>query len=57
MDHIYSFDSFGKFNLKTKKETSLFLKFDDQNEIIGYEIGDVSVTEDSHNYMFGAQYA
>lgn len=57
MDHIYSFDSFGKFNLKTKKETSLFLKFDDQNEIIGYEIGDVSVTEDSHNYMFGGQYA
>ena len=43
---------------KTHKDSNLFLKFDDQNEISGeVEVISVEATNSNYNFDYGADYA
>ena len=43
---------------KTHKDSDLFLKFDDQNELSGeVEVVNVEATNSNYNFDYGAMYA
>ena len=45
-------------SLLTQKDSDLFVKFDDQKEVIGVvEVVNVEATNSNYNFNYGAMYA